>query len=267
MFISKNMASINTIVFSKNRACQLELLLRSLNMPSTVLYTYDPEFKAGYDIVKKIHPTIKFVHETDFRKQLIDLVKRGNKYVLFLVDDDVMIRPFDENCHEFKEFKRNPDIICLSLRLSPDYRYRGLPQLKDNKYEWKPYSRGGRMFSYRLRGWGAPMTVAAHLFRKEDILPMIVRAKEIKSPNFLEQALNVNIPDRPLIQCFNKAKIVNNEINQVQTDFPSHTPGPSAGELEKKFIKGERLSLDDFKEKTKLAVDYFIKTEYKYEPN
>src|SRR3990170_6252117 len=122
---------INTIIFSKNRACQLELLLHSLNIPATVLYTHSPEFKAGYSQVKKMYTAVKFVRETDFRKQLIDLVTRGGKYVLFLVDDDVMIRPFAKNCREFKEFKRNSKILCLSLRLSPDHCWRGFPKLTD----------------------------------------------------------------------------------------------------------------------------------------
>src|SRR3989344_3226748 len=265
MFISKKMISINTIIFSKNRACQLELLLRSLNIPGVVLYTYDPEFKSGYAKVKKMYPAVKFVRETNFRKQLIELVRRCSKYGLFLVDDDIMIRPFDITCREFEEFKRNPEIICLSLRLSPDHRWRGLPELQDNKYEWQHYSRGSQTFNYRLRGWGAPMTVAAHMFRKEDILPMIEAAKKIKTPNYLEQVLNINIPDRPLVQCFAKAKFVNNEINQVQTDFPSHTPGPSARQLNKRFLKGERLSLADIIGKAAYARDYFMKTDYNWE--
>jgi len=77
--------------------------------------------------------------------------------------------------------------------------------------------------------------------------------------------LQVNIPNRSLILCFDKARFINNEINQVQADFPQHTPGPTAAELETHFLQGERLSLYDMIKKAKNAKDYFIKTDYGYE--
>src|SRR6266404_5273265 len=110
-------SEITTIVFSRNRACQLELLLRSLSMPVTVLYFYDPEFKAGYDKLIKMYPSLNFVLRYDFKNQLLEIIKKGTKYVLFLVDDDIMVDAFHENCPEFKEFKANSDILSLSLRL------------------------------------------------------------------------------------------------------------------------------------------------------
>src|SRR3989344_6927504 len=104
-------SEISTIIFSKNRACQLELLLRSLNMPATVIYTYDQDFKTGYDKLIGMYPEVEFVWETDFKKQVIENL---GEYTLFLVDDDVMIAPFEESCPEFEEFKKNQGIICLS---------------------------------------------------------------------------------------------------------------------------------------------------------
>jgi len=264
-----NMRSeINTIIFSKNRACQLELLLRSLSMPATVLYACDPEFKAGYDKLIEMYPSVKFIHETNFKDQLLKIIKEGEKYVMFLVDDDIMIDPFYENCPEFAEFKRNPEIICLSLRMSPVYCYKGLPIFKDNKWEWRIYSPGGRFHSHHLRNWGYPMSVGSHIFRKEDILPVIISAKKITTPNYLEGALSANIvPNRSLMICFDKPKVINNMANQVQSDFPCGNFGISVKELEEKFLKGERLSLEDIKAKASEARDCFLKTDYKWETN
>jgi len=259
-------SEINTIIFSKNRACQLELLLRNLNVPTAVLYTYDPEFKAGYDKLIGMYPSIKFIREIDFKKQLLEIIGEGGEYIMFLVDDDIMIEPFYENCPEFIEFKKNHDILCLSLRMAPSYCYKGLPILKDNKWEWKPYSRGGQEYNYRLRNWGYPMSVGSHIFRKEDILPTIL-AKEITTPNYLEGVLNANTPNWPLMMCFNKAKIINDIVNEVQADFPRKTSGTSIKELEERFLKGERLSLEDIKEKAAKAKDCYLKTDYKWETN
>ncbi len=255
---------VNTIIFSKNRACQLELLLRSLSMPAVVLYRYDDEFKAGYDKLIKMYPSVRFVLELDFKKQLLEIINEGGEYIMFLVDDDIMIEPFHENCSEFSEFKINSDILCLSLRMSPDYLYKGLPILKDNKWEWRTYRRGGQEYNYYLRNWGYPMSVGSHIFRREDILPVIISTKEIKTPNYLEGALNANIPNRPLMMCFGKAKIINNLANQVQADFPCGTSGVSVKELEERFLKGEKLSLEDIKEKASRAKNCFLKTDYRF---
>lgn len=257
---------LTTIIFSKNRACQLELLLRSLSIRATVLYTYDPKFKTGYDKLISIYPRVKFVKETNFQAQLIELIQQGAPYTLFLVDDDVMIRGFTAECPEFDQFKHKSKIICLSLRLSPDYHFRGLPQIIDGKMAWQPFARGSKTFNYRLRDWGCPMAIGAHLFRRKDILPTIKRAKEIKTPNFLEIILSANPPNRPLMMCFDKSKFVNVEANQVQTDFHSHPSGPSPESLEKKFLDNWRLSLSDIIQKANYTRSYFLNsTEYVWE--
>ena len=247
---SRSGISQTTIIFSKNRACQLELLLRSLSIPSHVLYTYEPGFKAGYEKLIKMYPKVDFIKQTDFKRQLTEVVKHSD-YILFLTDDDVMIAPFSENCPEFREFKDNRDVVSLSLGLSP--------KVAGKKWQWKDY-RG----NYRLRMWGYPMSVDSCIFRAEDILPTI-EANDITNPNQLETQLNLNIPNRPLMMCFTTPRIVNNSVNQVQTNFPAHTYGITTHELEEKFLKGERLSLEDIKQKAKDAKYYRIKEAYEYE--
>lgn len=242
--------SLSTIIFSKNRAAQLELLLRSLNIPATVLYTYDPAFKAGYETLIKMYPKVNFTKQADFKKDLLHIIGDSN-YVLFLTDDDVMISSFSWDCPEFKEFSVTPEIATLSLALSP--------KIAGSKWEWRKY-RG----NYRLRMWGYPMSVDSCVFRVKDIYQTIM-ANDIGNPNQLETQLNLNIPPRPLMMCFNTPKIINNSVNQVQTDFPAHTYGISTEELEKKFLKGKKLSLSDIKEKAQEARYYRIKVAYKYE--
>ena len=242
---------LKTLIFSKNRACQLELLLRSLSIPASVLYTYDPEFKAGYKKLINMYPGVDFIRETEFKLQLIKLIRKTD-YILFLTDDDVMIAPVSVDSPEFREFVKSPDVVTLSLGLSS--------QVTGKKWRWKDY-RG----NYRLRMWGYPMSVDSCIFRKEDIIGTISKSADISNPNYLETALNLNIPARPYMMCFSTPKIINNSVNQVQDDFPAHTLGLSTHELEERFLKGERLSLEDIKEKAKGARYYRIKEVYKYE--
>ena len=108
------------------------------------------------------------------------------------------------------------------------------------------------------------MSVSAHIFRKEDILPTIPRY-EMTMPHHLEIAIRKNPPARPLMLCFDKPKIVNNLANQVQTRYPYANLGISLYDLEKRFLRGDRLSLEHVKEKAKDAKDSFVKIYYQWE--
>lgn len=229
----------------------MELLLRNFNMPAVVIYTCDPEYQLGYKKLIPMYPSFKFIRETNLKEQVLENL---GDYTMFDVDDDVMIEHFDEDCPEFMEFKRNPDIICLSLRLAPNYE-RGRPIIsKNNTWEWK----GQR------KSWGYPMALTATIFRKEDIAHTIENSA-FEIPNDLEVALRRNPPDRPLMMCFDRPKTITNEANIVATKYPTPNFGVSLRELEDRFLKGERLSLDYIKQLAAQAKDCFIRVDYKWE--
>jgi len=248
------MSKITTIIFSKNRACQLELLLRSLNMPATILFTHDIEFQEGYEKLMMMYPKFHFVKERNFKKQVIKLI--GNsKYVMFLCDDDIMIEHFKEDCSEFVEFKKNKDIVCLSLRISPNYNR--APALKNNTWKWKG----------EKKDWGYPMSVTSSIFRKKDILPAIIKEK-FKTPNGLEVKLRRNVPNRKLMMCFDSPKTINNLANRVQSKYPNRNNlGIPLSDLNERFLRGGRLSLSYIKEKAKKSKSCFLMVHYKWEGN
>ena len=243
---------ITTIIFSKNRACQLELLLRSLNLPSTVIYTYDPAFKSGYNKLIGMYPKVKFIPETNFKNQLIENL---GEYTLFLVDDDVMIEPFEEDCSEFEEFKKNQSIISLSLRLAPYYE--GAPDFKNNTWDWRGLK----------HDWGYPMSVSAHIFRKQDILPIVTNGP-FNTPNDLEVLLRKNPPNRPLMLCVPKPNIINIPANVVQTKYRLNrfkNMGIPPEDMNEKFLDGQRISLEDIIEKAKNSKACFLVTDFVYQ--
>ena len=74
---------INTIIFSFDRACQLHLLLESIekNAKNTfninILYKFsNDEFKKGYELLKSKFININFIEEknNEFKKQTLDLM-------------------------------------------------------------------------------------------------------------------------------------------------------------------------------------------------
>ena len=67
---------INIVIFSKDRACQLELFLRSMKnfffewslCKVSILYTYSNDsFKKGYEKTRFYHPEFNYVLEDGIR--------------------------------------------------------------------------------------------------------------------------------------------------------------------------------------------------------
>jgi hypothetical protein len=94
---------ISICIFSKDRACQLELLLKSIKrfvkdwdkQKIGIIYkASDKSYENGYDLVKKKHPEFTYIFETNFHKDVLGFFKETFKLVMFLVDDDVFINDF-----------------------------------------------------------------------------------------------------------------------------------------------------------------------------
>jgi len=241
---------LNIIIFSKDRACQLDLLLRSIKLLwkewsdhiINILWTASTsEFKKGYLKLISEHTNINFKQENNFRNDLINIFDLEKPYSVFFVDDQVFKEPFSLNCSEFKEFKENDDIITLSLRLYPGIKYcypakmdSPPPQfIKNYKWHW-----------FGLKGdWGYPASVDGHIIRTKDIAPTIYNA-QYTHPNNFEDRLVKTMPFRPLMACFEKSIVVNNPINKVG-HYPANKCGTITAEsLNEKYLNGERINLD-----------------------
>ena len=88
------------IIFSKNRASQLNLLLDSikLNAPTkfdkiSVLYKADDEYFKSYEILKEDYQFITFKEESNFRRDFINLINDDIEMTTLMVDDAVIYKP------------------------------------------------------------------------------------------------------------------------------------------------------------------------------
>lgn len=254
--------NLTTLIFSKNRACQLDLLLRSVrfkveHMNLRVLYTYDPEYKTAYDKVRRLNPNVEFVLEEDFRRQVIDAIT--NEYVLFLVDDDVMIDSFNEDCPQFRKFQANEDIICLNLRIAQNYdydflkaKYVPIPEFDDGMWKWQNYQ----------HDWGYPMSVSSHIFRKKDILP-ILETVEFGNPITLERSMRGRL-DKPLMIGFKKAKFVNILVNRVASNAQRSGKFIPASFLNDKFMAGFIIDLPSIIKEAEKTRSCFMSLDFKW---
>lgn len=246
---------INIIVFSKDRACQLELLLRSIkrffkewkkNVPK-ILYTYsDKNFKKGYEKLKQLHPEYKYICEKDtsniFKQKVIKLINLSKPYTMFLVDDDVLKEKFTLKSREFNLFNNLKNILCLSLRMHPKITYSYtknmeilLPKLsKNNIWNWKEVR--------KISNWGYPMSLDGHIFRTNEILPIIKKIK-FNNPNTFESELSKNPINKPKLICYPISKVVNIPCNKVQNICGNRYGNITTKSLNNSFLKNQIISL------------------------
>ena len=92
--------NVVTVVFSKDRAMQLDATLRSFDChvraisSRAVLFTTSSELHAQqYEQLRSDHPGWAFIREQDFKKQLMMIVE-GYSHVLFVVDDCLFVGNF-----------------------------------------------------------------------------------------------------------------------------------------------------------------------------
>ena len=122
------------IIFSKNRSCQLHLLLESLEKNSKdlfdsifVIYTYtEKDYFDGYNKIIESFPKVSFVVEDDFFKDTMKLVSDNSfEYTTFMVDDNVFYRGLPISREKiFNLFNdQNKPISCFSLRLGLNCNY------------------------------------------------------------------------------------------------------------------------------------------------
>jgi len=241
---------MNVIIFSRDRACQLDLFFRSFkyyvkdNIKLKVLYTFsDKYFEEGYKKVKEYHPEIEYVLEKDFKNDIINNIDTEDKYTTFFVDDIIFKNYFSLESPFFEIFRNNDDILCLSLRLHPRLTYcytarlnMTPPKMVNNTWEW----RGNR------GDFGYPMSVDGHIFRTNEILPKL-KSLNYRNPNSLESVLVSSPINKPKMICCDNSVIINNPCNKVQINNPNRHGDINPKYLNDNFINGYIIDLEPYK--------------------
>lgn len=227
---------MNVIVFSKDRAAQLDLLLRSMpeemvGVCEIIIRASDSLFYDGYRSVYNEHEGW-FCFESDFKTDLIESLACHDPLTMFLTDDDVFINPLPA----IPKLPNN--VACLSLRLNPRMGY----CYTLNRKQEQPKMQPGNVWDWRLADadYGYPMSLDGHIFRTADILPLLKRL-DYHDPNSLEGQLARYPIDRPMMMCFDKSVIVNNPANRVQETAKNRHGNISAEWLNNQFLAGKRI--------------------------
>jgi hypothetical protein len=188
------------IIFSKNRACQLHLLLESIEKNSNqifdvikVIYTFTTEdFFNGYKILKEKFPNVIFILENDFHQTTINSIDPSFEYTTFMVDDNVFYNKLNFSKSEilspFDDIKK--PIICFSLRLGLNCNFSHPANLF---YEINGYEEVNNFITVDVRNqkvdFGYPLSVDGHIFKTTFIEESFSLIGEFTNPNYLESKL------------------------------------------------------------------------------
>ncbi|MCX6135379.1 MAG: glycosyltransferase [Ignavibacteriales bacterium] len=228
------------IVFSKDRAMQLECMLNSLFVccedPSAlavkVLYaTSGPLHLKQYQRLMKDYESVEFVRETLFKTDLLSMIGSYDA-VMFLVDDNVFIRRFSTNT-AVENLRRNPDALGFSLRLSTNTQYCYMvnkPQSVPDRFECAPGILKYQWTQAEL-DFGYPLELSSSIYRSADLLPLLGEL-QFKNPNTLEMSLDawkLSFSKRQsFLLSFQHSVAFCNPINKVQTVYNNRS-GALAG--------------------------------------
>ena len=242
---------INTIIFTKDRATQLRLLLESItkNAPGifniNVLYkATNNDFAMAYEKLmdEDIISNITWVSENDFKTQNLRLLDSELPYTCFFTDDDIIYMPINEqeiiNCLE-----NDDDIFCFALNLGKNVNV-CYTQNTDNVLV--PMEDDGNIVKWdwtvHYMDFGYPLSVDGHVFRTDDN-QSLAKKVQYSNPNTFEAALQIfeNFPKNKMA-AFAHSRLVNTPINIVQNVFHNRKGekyGMSTKELNDKYLNDE----------------------------
>jgi hypothetical protein len=255
---------ITTIIFSKDRACQLRLLLESLqrfggaewSLPY-ILYDYsNKEFQAGYDKLRDEYST-EWWKQTEFEKDVRVLLDKATDLICFFVDDNCIIRDLP-TYNTVRPLLNIEDVDTVSLRLGQNI-------IEENCYTHSPIitpaiAQELRVNNTSFIAWdytalppnnyfGYPFSVDGHIFKTSVVKNGLTF--EFKNPNELEGKFMYNVSNakHPIIAkgicCMPHSCVINNPLNIVGTFLNKAGVKHSytAKELNDKYLNDEIIDL------------------------
>lgn len=252
----EKLATVECVVFSKDRAMQLHGLLATMLknvspvLPVHVLYrASSPAHQKAYDDVIDIFGTggVRFVQQKNtqsFKSDLMEILfPLTCDMLFFLVDDILFIEPVD--LRDLLKF--DPDEFVPSLRMGRNLSRcyvlqtpQSLPNFLDHpsgdsdKIIWQ--------WDKAELDWSYPLSVDGHFFARREVAAMAALTS-FAAPNSFEDALQIF---KPLFQRryglgYQKSRIVNIPCNRVQTENDNLAGNTHPDELLAMWQKGYQI--------------------------
>ena len=248
---------LSAIVFSRDRAAQLDLLLSSLRANAqgfaaevSVLWrASDAAYRSGYEICRAEHPEAEFVAEDSFAEDLRSLLAAA-EFVVFFTDDSVLFRSLEGRERLPQEWlMRDPELLCFSLRLGRNCETCYPLSRRQRQPE---FAAEGDALSWEWGGadadFGYTMSLDGHVMNAE--LPrMLLGSSRPANPNELEGLLAGAVSEAPVARrmaAYHESHLVCIPANRVNETHPNRfdvTGGADPRSLNTRYLGGERLDL------------------------
>ncbi len=254
---------VSLIIISKDRAMQLDLLLRSANrfcgdLFSETIVVYNastPEFQEGYDKLKQLWPQVHMIPESNFEPAYRKAVEESYFPILCILSDDCF---FYKNVAVFNReiipAILRKDVFSFILGIGGDSRYSGttghyykMPEFKKDgsilTWEWKTADKGE---------FQCPFMLAANFYKREDYISCLNEI-QFNSPSYLEFNLQQTWQRRrkdeitDLCACLPIQTLVHSLNNRVQDEFKniSGVEFPFTAEgLNEAYLSGKVIDLE-----------------------
>lgn len=308
-----NPLPISGLLFSRNRAMQLEATLRSFyrhagdaeHLDLHVLYRaedlHQPQYQALQAAFRE-HPRLYFHAQGDFQADTLALLGQAggrpassvwfrglmglprrlgrlvrpllrlpkNRYILFLVDDNLFVRPF-RLADAVSALQAHPKALGFSLRLGRNTTHcytnnqaQALPvfQPLDEHILSFDWTRAAGDFHY-------PLEVSSSIYRLADWLPILI-GRRFQNPNQFENCVSGRarrFVRQPYLLCYTTSVTFCNPINKVQTEYANRSGEQldySNQALAERFAAGQRIDVAAYDGFTPTAchqeVDLLFKT-------
>lgn len=257
---------IPTIICSKSRAGQLDLLLSSIEKNGNNLFdpiyvvmkASDEEYLKGYEKLTTYHNNFEFINEElfdGFHRSMMEALFRcqhldDNKYLVFFVDDNILYRPLTINYDRIDNLFAH-GVDTLSLRLGRNV-YIQNPQTGEHSRIPKQFHKEDGFYTWNINdvagfsNYNYPLSLDGHIFEKERITNTIIDT-EFSSPNFLEGNLEKYKRSYSSMACQELSCIVNSPLNRVQdvfTNYFSQRYYQDPEKVNKMFLDGYRYNLN-----------------------
>lgn len=272
------------IIFSKDRAMQVQATLDSFYRHCTdakeavvkVIYrASQPTFEEGYRMLRQRMPDgIEWVAETDFRENLLSCLRVKNprlgllarllgrdyspvaENVLFLVDDNIFVRPFALSVAG-RAIAEESRLLGFSLRVGRNTTYCYSNSCDQPLPAFQEAADGTLRFSWpgEIGDFGYPLEVSSSVYSTEMVLGLL-RHMPFTNPNRLEQGLSVArllfTKRKPQLACFERSVAFCAPVNKVQSVVDNRAGSNveySSEELNRWYLSGTRIAveeLDDF---------------------
>jgi hypothetical protein len=248
---------IAAVVFSRDRAMQLDLLLSSLAKHARKVFdplhvfwrATDSEFRAAYELCAARHRSAWFVPDYDLAAQMRYLVPSLSPFT-FLTDDSVLFRPL-VGASPLQILEDHEDVVCFSFRLGRNTTYcysmrhdQAVPEHEEvfgDVMLWNWAAADG--------DFGYPGSLDGHVFRGRTLRELLDDAA-FTSPNELEDILvsRMALPGAPRMAAYAESRLVGIPANIVNTTHPNRHGEQypyDIAELNRRYLAGERIALDE----------------------